>query len=259
MLDKKQCLIDARMWRLLSSLSAILFLSACASNVVVKSDFPTPLVSTLPLSGSVTFTEDFRNYTYFESAKARRSLKSLNIAEAQVALFNSVFSSLINIASADVPKLDLNVVPEVLEFQYSAPSETQLKQYEVWIKYRLKINNGLNQKIADWIIKGYGKTPTSLLSSSGSAFNAAATVALRDVGAQLAIQFPRQQVIKQLLNGETPDVIEEAPTPVAEADESFSPKPEKKNNYIVENVKASEKNNKVKSRKGSKWELDNAE
>ena len=252
MLDKKQCLIGGRVWRLIHLLSVMLFLSACANNVVVKSSFPKPLVATLPLQGSLTFTEDFENYTYFESAKARRSLKSMNIAEAQISLFNNVFSSLINVVGPNIPNLDLYIVPEVLEFQYSAPSETQLKHYEVWIKYRLKINNGLNQKIADWIIKGYGKTPTSLLSSSGSAFNAAATVALRDVGAQLAIQFPRQKVIQQLLKGEAPDVIEEAFESVVEIND---PLLDKVNVETLENRKPSEKNKKAE--KPHKWEVNN--
>ena len=133
------------------------------------------------------------------SKREIRNLKSLNISEAQVSLFNQVFASLINVVDGRDTNVDLYIVPEVIDFQYSAPAETQLKQYEIWIKYRLKINNGANQKIADWVIKGYGKTPTSLMSSSGRAFNAAATVALRDVGAQLAIQFHRHKVIQQLL------------------------------------------------------------
>lgn len=210
MLDRNQSFMGAERWRTLLLLSTMLFLSACASNVVVKTDFPQPLVRSLPLNGDLTITDEFKRYTYFENAKSRRSLKSLNIAEAQVALFESVFNGLINLVGPDTPNKHLNIVPEVLDFQYTTPSETQLKHYEVWIKYRLKINNGLHQKIADWTVKGYGKTPSGLLTTPGVAFSAAATVALRDVGAQIAIQFPRQQVIKELLAGGSPDVIEES-------------------------------------------------
>ena len=106
--------------------------------------------------------------------------------------------------------------PEILDFQYSAPAETKLKQYEIWIKYRLKLSNQENQKLADWTIKGYGKTPTGLLTSASSAFNSAATVALRDVGAQLSIRFARQRTIKQLLAGQTPEPIAEPEVEVAE-------------------------------------------
>lgn len=225
MLDKDQRFMGGQQWRLFLLLGTMLFLSACASNVVVKTDFPVPLVRSLPLNGELTFTDEFKRYTYFENAKARRSLKSLDMAEAQVSLFKSVFNGLINLVGPETSNKHLNIVPEVLDFQYTSPSETQLKHYEVWIKYRLKINNGLNQKIADWTVKGYGKTPTSLLTSPGGAFSAAATIALRDVGAQIAIQFPRQQVIQSLLAGESPDVIDELPSNDSEVQKTENSEP----------------------------------
>lgn len=211
MLDKRQYLISGQQCRLIFTASVMLLLSACASNVVVKSTFPEPLVPELPLDGTLVLSDEFKSYTYFENAKARTSLKSLDMAAAHIMLFENVFGRLINMVGPEFPNKDLIIVPELLDFQYSAPAETQLKQYEVWVKYRLKISNGLNKKIADWTIKGYGKTPTSLLSSAGSAFSAATTVALRDVGAQLAIQFPKQQVIKDILAGVAPDIIDEPP------------------------------------------------
>jgi hypothetical protein len=148
-------------------------------------------------------------------------------------------------------------MPELLDFQYSSPSETQLKQYEVWVKYRLKISNGLNQKIADWTIKGYGKTPTSMLSSAGSAFSAATTVALRDVGAQLAIQFPKQQVIQDILKGEAPDIIEEPPAVESVAPEVIVAEVEETEPQQAEPPVSESKADELseKSNKDSKWEV----
>lgn len=215
MLDKKQRVMNKKLYRLVALIGVMLFLSACASNVVVKSDFPKPLVAKLALNGNLTFTEEFKNYTYLENKKERRSLRSIDLAEAQVSLFGNVFDSLINLVADEEPNKQINILPEVLDFQYTAPNETSLKQYEVWIKYRLKINNGVNQKIADWVVKGYGKTPTSLLSTGTAAFNSAARVALRDVGAQISTQFPKQDIVQKLIRGETVDVIaEEPPEPV---------------------------------------------
>jgi hypothetical protein len=257
MLDKMQYLISGQRCRLIFAASVMLWLSACASNVVVKSTFPRPLVPALPLDGALVLTEDFKSYTYFENAKARKSLKSLDMAAAHIMLFENVFDSLINLVGPEFPTKDLVIVPELLDFQYSSPSETQLKQYEVWLKYRLKITNGMNQKIADWTIKGYGKTPTSMLASAGSAFSAATTVALRDVGAQLAIQFPQQQVIQDILKGKAPDIIEEASAEEVVASDGVALDLEKSELQEAESLASEIKADDPpkKSKKNSKWEV----
>ena len=75
--------------------------------------------------------------------------------------------------------------------------------YEVWLRYRVKITDSQDKILADWVVKGYGKTPTATLKTTSSAFNAATNIALRDVGAQLAIGFPNQSSVQGLL---TPEV-----------------------------------------------------
>lgn len=94
------------------------------------------------------------------------------------------------------------IEPEILDFQYTSPSETKLNLYEVWLRYRVKITDSQNKTLADWVVKGYGKTPSATLKSTSSAFNAATNIALRDVGAQLAIGFPNQSSVQNLLNPE---------------------------------------------------------
>ena len=207
MLGNEQFLIASKRLSLVAILFAIL--SGCANNVTVNAEIPAPLVEKLPLTGSMIYNDEFKNYVYLEAEKSRKSLKSLDLAAAQTTLFDQVFGSLMTLVSPEVTAKDLNIEPEILDFQYSAPVETNLKQYEVWIKYRLKLSNADNQKLADWTIKGYGKTPTGLLTSASRAFNSAANVALRDVGAQLSIRFARQRTIKQLLNGDSPEPISE--------------------------------------------------
>jgi len=188
-------------------LLAVALISGCANSVVVKPDIPSPLVERLDLKTNLVFTDTFKDYVYLESEKKRGSLKSLNFADAQTTMFRQVFSSVTTLVDEGSSDYDLAIEPEILDFQYSEPSETKLKQYEIWIKYRLKLLNNAEDSIADWTIKGYGKTPTGLLTSASSAFNAATNIALRDVGAQLSIRFPKQRVIKTLVDGGTPRVI----------------------------------------------------
>jgi len=223
MLDRMQLIAVSKqlfIWGVLC-----LVMSGCASNIVVKADIPAPLVQKLPLTGSMRYTDQFKNYVYLEAEKKRRALRSLDLAAAQTSLFDRVFGSLITLVSADTSSKDLIIEPEILDFQYTAPAETKLKQYEIWIKYRLKLRNKNSEKLADWTIKGYGKTPTGTLTSASSAFNSAATVALRDVGAQLSIRFGTQKIIKQLLAGDTPQpIFEEVEEPEEPAETRTEPK-----------------------------------
>ena len=53
------------------------------------------------------------------------------------------------------------------------------------------------------MVKGYGKTPSAMLSSHLKALNTASIIALRDVGAQLAIGFRTQPNIEQYLSERT--------------------------------------------------------
>ena len=181
--------------------TVILFLSGCASNVVVKGTIPQPLVEKLPLTGSLSYTEDFTNYTYVEAQKNRRSVVSkFDFKDSQISMFERIFDALLTMMPVGASKTDLIIEPHVLDFQYSTPKETQSTQYEVWLKYRLHIMDGDRNSLADWVIKGYGKTPTATLQSTTAAFNAAANVAMRDVGAQLAIRFGRQPSVQDLVS-----------------------------------------------------------
>jgi len=204
----------------ITCLAVFLFLGGCASNVVVRGSIPQPLIAKLPLTGSLSYTEEFKNYTYVESSKRRRSVVAkFDFKDAQVGMFEQVFGALLTMDPEGTAQRDLIIEPQILDFQYSTPGETQTTQYEVWLKYRLQIMDGNRQSLADWVIKGYGKTPTATLQSTGAAFNAAANVAMRDVGAQLAIRFPRQQSIQDLVaqKGEPPTPTESVAQNVEEA------------------------------------------
>ncbi len=216
MLDKVNSNIWRRGYIRVIVLGCLALLTGCASSVVVKPDIPNPLVQKLPLNTSLVYSDSFKDYVYLETEKKRGSLKSIDFTEAQTTMFEQVFSSVTNLVSADDASRNLTIEPEILDFQYSSPTETKLKQYEVWIKYRLKLRNVDGARIADWTVKGYGKTPTGLLTTASSAFNAATNVALRDVGAQLSIRFPRQRVVKTLLDGGAPPAIPDVDTDVEE-------------------------------------------
>ena len=195
-------LIEKLKWaRNLALLVCIFGATGCASSVLVTGAIPAPMVPKVPLTAKLQFSDDFRRYNYEEKERGR-GLKNLEFGAAQVLMFDKVFRHKLNLLdeAAAEQSFDLLIVPELLDFQYTAPRETKLNLYEVWLKYRVKITDSGDSEVADWVVKGYGKTPTAMLSSASKAFNAATNVALRDVGAQLLIGFERQDAIRQLLD-----------------------------------------------------------
>ena len=89
------------------------------------------------------------------------------------------------------PSVDAVFIPEVAELQYALPTQTNVKVYEVWIRYHLQLVTTGGDPIADWTMPAYGKTPTAFLQSDQSAANLAAVMALRDAGANFATSFTR--------------------------------------------------------------------
>ena len=205
--------------RVVVSLLCMLMLGACASSIVVTGSIPTPLIAKLPLAAELSYSDEFRRYNYEEKEKGR-ALKNLQFGQAQTSMFDGVFRHILTVVESPLSSgqaIDLRISPELLDFQYSVPRETSLNLYEVWLKYRVKITDPVDATIADWVVKGYGKTPTATLSSAATAFNAATNVALRDVGAQLAIGFVRQDAISQMLQakatgvGTASDIVDSEP------------------------------------------------
>lgn len=169
---------------------------ACSKSFVVESDIPQPLVERIPIKVKLVYSEEFKSYVYIENNKDR-ALEQVDFGEAQTTTFNQIFDGVVTLVDEGY---DLRIEPQILKLEYSAPNETKLKIYEVFLRYRLRVEDKLGNEIADWVVKGYGKTPKRSLSPYLSAFNMASNVALRDVGAQIALGFSEQPAIKAYIS-----------------------------------------------------------
>ena len=190
------------MWRPLMALVIAGVLSACGSQqVTVKGDFPTPLMDPMPLRIGIWYDEAFATHEFFDDAAGRTEASWLvKTGEAQVQMWNTVLGSMF---AQLVPMrgepggsemnevVDAILVPHVDELQYAIPLHTNVKVYEIWLRYRfdLVLNNG--DEIASWTMTSYGKTPTAFMRSDTDAVNLAAVMALRDAGANFITNFSR--------------------------------------------------------------------
>lgn len=179
-------------------LFASFLLFSCSSNYQVAPDFPTPLIQPISAYATLDLTEEFQNYI-FEETRENKDEISIDIGEAQAVLFDTVTQAMFTNDQSD---RQLVITPTILDFQYAIPRETRAEIYEIWIKYRVFLKDSQGQEIADWLITGYGKTPTAFLKSPQDAIEIATLIALRDVGSQLSIGFPRQPDIKIWLDND---------------------------------------------------------
>lgn len=185
----------------LSFALASLLLSACATQVNVDGNFPPALTRQLPLRTMVVFEPDFASYR-FESTEGPEV--SVAVGQIQVELFTGLADSLFQHSATSTsmptqPEADLILRPSVEDVQISMPNESQLKVFEVWIKYNLQVFNSAGEPVADWIMTAYGKTPTRFLKSNTDALHQAAMVAMRDAGAHFITGFARVPEIRQWL------------------------------------------------------------
>ena len=189
-----------------------LLVSACATHVEVDGKFPAALTHKLPLRSVVVFDEAFANYR-FESTEGPEV--SISVGQIQVELFTGLADSLFQYSATMTqmptnPTTDLIVVPNVEDVQISMPNQSQLKVFEVWIKYNVQVFEDTGEPIADWIMTAYGKTPTRFLKSDTEALQQASMVAMRDAGAHFITGFARVPEIQQWLRHHS------TPTPTPE-------------------------------------------
>ena len=196
--------------RLLAALALLCLLAGCgARQVVVEGEFPKPLMSPLPLNMGIWYDEEFANHEFFDEAKGRtESTWIVKTGSAQMQMWDIVLGGLFkNLeqmknrpGSGEMNQVvDAVLVPKIEELQYAIPAHTNVKVYEIWMRYRFDMVTTAGEQIASWTMTSYGKTPTAFLQSDEAAVNLAAVVALRDAGANFATNFTRIPAVREWL------------------------------------------------------------
>lgn len=168
---------------------------------MVDGEFPVPLMEPIPVTMGVWYNQDFVTHEFFDKAKSRREsdwLVATGAAQVEMwdTLLTGMFQELVSIDAAPVagqlqPLTNAVLIPHVEELQYAIPSHTNIKVYEIWIRYRFELVTPEGEPIAEWAMTAYGKTPTAFLRSDEASVNMAAVMALRDAGANFATSFTR--------------------------------------------------------------------
>ena len=191
----------------------LLAVGCSTKQVVVEGNFPKPLLDPLPITLGVIYPSAFAEHEFFDEAKGRAESDWLvKTGEAQVEfwdiLFTGLFDEVVHIRdwetvqtrSADI---DGVLIPTIADLQYTIPTHTNVKIYEIWMRYQFRLVDisaihqqedgslsfNPDERLAAWPITAYGKTPTAFLQTDEEAVNLAAVVALRDAGAHFVTTF----------------------------------------------------------------------
>jgi hypothetical protein len=193
---------------MLACMSALL-VGCGPAHVVVQGSFPPPLIEPLPLTLGVWYGEDFAKHEFFDETKSRtESSWIVETGAAQVQMWDKLlagmFTNVVHLPSQPVPgqaiaNVDAVLIPHVEELQYAIPTQTNIKVYEIWMRYRFELLSPAGAPIAQWGMTSYGKTPTAFLQTDQEAVNFAAVMALRDAGANFATNFDRVPAVQDWL------------------------------------------------------------
>ena len=189
---------------------AVLLLAGCGpTKVVVEGSFPDALLEPLPMTLGIWYPEEFANHEFFDEAKTRAEsgwIVQTGAAQVQMwdKLLGDMFYQVIHMKGKPGPDqmnqlVDAVLIPRVDELQYAIPQHTNVKVYEIWMRYRFELVTSGGKPIAEWTMPAYGKTPTAFLRTDEAAVNLAAVMALRDAGANFATTFARIPEVKTFL------------------------------------------------------------
>lgn len=197
-----------RAFALLLCVSTIL-VGCGPAQVVVEGQFPAPLIDPLPIRLGVWYGADFAKHEFFDENKNRHeSSWIVNTGAAQVQMWDTLlagmFSTVVHLQAKptqgqSIPNVDAVLIPHVEELQYAIPAQTNIKVYEIWMRYRFELLSPHGTPIAEWAMTSYGKTPTGFLQSDQEAVNLAAVMALRDAGANFATHFTKVPAVQDWL------------------------------------------------------------
>jgi hypothetical protein len=198
--------------RLLWLAAALLvgLLAGCGpAKVVVEGEFPPPTMMKLPVTLGVWYDQEFSTHEFFDEAKSKTESSWLvTTGQAQLEMWNSLLNGMFQQVvpmrgkpgpGQMNPSVDAVLIPEVAELQYAIPAHTNVKVYEIWIRYRFQLVTTGGDPIAEWTMPAYGKTPTAFLQSDQKAVNLAAVMALRDAGANFANSFAKVPAVQAWL------------------------------------------------------------
>ena len=191
--------------------SAAIAASGCASAVFVETDFPTPVIETLPLAVGLFFEPELRDFIHAE-ALPRDQIWTIELGDANLAMlgqqYETMFATTLEIMSlppsaAESASIDAVLSSTLERFEFDVPRASRDEFVEVWLQYRLQLLDAGGSLLIDWPVTGYGKA--EIAGDRKIAVRRAAIVAMRDAGARISTEFTEQPAVQSWLQAKFND------------------------------------------------------
>ena len=196
-------------------------ISGCGGAAVTLHNptIPEPLVDQLPLTVAARYPVAFDNFVHEEQVLGKDKW-SIDLGQANRILFTRLFGSMFtefSVIEKDTNPDDLTfdalIEPSIDAFEFSVPSQSQTKDFAVWIRYRIKIFDKDGVQIANWPIAAYGKSQTTTFGTD-DALRRAAVLAMRDAAALIILQMDKATGISKLTQAKAQETM--PPDPMTE-------------------------------------------
>jgi hypothetical protein len=180
----------------------------------VDSDFPDPIVSTLPLKIGLQYSEEFRNYVYRDEIPGEPGWVVI-MGSANTTMFDKVvggmFDESVTLEGSGPPRdiladVDAIIEPELESYEFAIPTEWGTNNFTVWITYRMNMYRPDGSLIASWPVRAYGESRFQFFNKDESLADAT-TMAIRDAGAYLALYFKEEPQVREWLREEAAQII----------------------------------------------------
>lgn len=193
-------------------LTLALTLAACDHRLIfIQAPPDAVMVTKLPINLAVHFEESFANSLYKDKAQ-QQGLRNIDFGDAQTNMFQRIlgtmFADLQFVSDAanlpDGTQALLNI--GLKDFQFSTPRQSYTKSCEVWLNYELAFYTPQGELISDINLSAYGSASVSGGRSYPYYVKLALNRAIRDAGARLVVELPRNpkiiHIVETLSNGE---------------------------------------------------------
>lgn len=194
-------------------LPVLVALAGCGTTQFeTESVIPPPLVVRIPVVIGVHVAPGFRAAVHRE--KRDGAEYEIAIGKAQSDGFDRLMQAMFE-RVVPVPAIEAGAVtdPEVRgvfepvleDFSFVTPRDTGTSLYAVSIKYRINAYTPAGKAVDSWTFTGYGAQAGSSMPGQGKvALQQAASLAMRDAGAKIAVEFREQAIVRGLIDQDAP-------------------------------------------------------
>lgn len=204
------------------SVLALSVLAGCGTTQFeAGSVIPQPLVTRIPVVVGVHVPPAFREAVHREKRDGFEYEISVGKSQADGfdRLMSAMFTRVVPVGSLEAgavtdPEVRGVFEPVLEDFSFVTPRDTGTQLYAVSLKYRINAYTPAGVAIDSWTFTGYGAQASSSMPGQGKiALQQAASLAMRDAAAKIAVEFREQAIVRGLIEPSAPLVEAPAQTP----------------------------------------------